>query len=158
MIIKTPTTHHYSFGHAEGITKLNSFDNALMDAGVGNTNLIRMSSIVPPHSKQVYSINLPHGALVPIAYAAITSSTPGENIAAGVACAYPEDPDHAALIMEYSAVGSADAIERQVRKMALTGMQEYRGMKVREVRSVAVEHKVLETGTAFACIVLWDEE
>ena len=35
-------------GHAEGGTALNAFDNALLAAGIGNINLIKISSILPP--------------------------------------------------------------------------------------------------------------
>ncbi|HOJ14407.1 MAG TPA: pyruvoyl-dependent arginine decarboxylase, partial [Deltaproteobacteria bacterium] len=77
MIIKTPTTYFMTSGSSEGFTKLNAFDGALMAAGIGNTNLVKMSSICPPHTTQVDSVNLPHGALVPVAYASITSDRPG---------------------------------------------------------------------------------
>lgn len=41
---------HYTLvgGSGEGATRLNAFDAALLDAGVGNTNLIKLSSILPP--------------------------------------------------------------------------------------------------------------
>jgi arginine decarboxylase len=35
-------------GIAEGSTPLNAFDNALLAAGIGNVNLIKVSSILPP--------------------------------------------------------------------------------------------------------------
>lgn len=34
-------------GTATGNTKLNAFDNALLDAGIGNLNLINLSSVLP---------------------------------------------------------------------------------------------------------------
>ncbi len=34
-------------GRAEGPTKLNAFDNALLDAKIGDVNLIKVSSILP---------------------------------------------------------------------------------------------------------------
>src|SRR5437016_1475433 len=76
-------------GHAEGGTTLNAFDNALLAAGIGNINLIKVSSILPP---EVPVIDLPKiklGALVPTAYAAMTSETPGEIIAAAVLYGIP---------------------------------------------------------------------
>ena len=108
MIIKTPTTYYMTSGASEGFTVLNAFDGALMAAGIGNTNLVKMSSICPPHTREVSSITLPHGALVPVAYASITCEKPGQVIAAGVAIAFPEDEDHAGLIMEYSAQDTQD--------------------------------------------------
>jgi len=61
-------------GTAEGFTELNAFDGALLAAGIGDTNLVKMSSIVPPACKRIDPVKLPGGALVPVAYAAMTSS------------------------------------------------------------------------------------
>ncbi len=35
-------------GSAEGTSELNAFDNALLNAGIGNLNLIKVTSILPP--------------------------------------------------------------------------------------------------------------
>jgi arginine decarboxylase len=155
MIFKTPTVYYMTSGASEGFTVLNAFDGALMAAGIGNTNLVKMSSICPPHAREVSSITLPHGALVPVAYASITCEKPGQVIAAGVAIAFPEDEDHAGLIMEYSAQDTKAAVESKVRKMAEEGMK-MRSKKIREIKSTAVEHIVKERGAAFASVVLWD--
>jgi arginine decarboxylase len=155
MIIKTPTTYFLTTGRSEGFTDLNAFDGALLNAGIGNTNLLKMSSICPPHAKEIAPAALPHGALVPVAYAAINSSTKGEIISAGVAIALPEDENHAGLIMEYSANAPKEEVEKQVRRMAEEGMK-MRGKKIKEIKSVAIEHKVEKNGCAFAAVVLWD--
>ncbi|HPW68472.1 MAG: arginine decarboxylase, pyruvoyl-dependent [Desulfomonilia bacterium] len=155
MIIQTPTTYFITAGSSEGFSELNAFDGALLDAGVGNVNLVKMSSICPPHAREIKSVGLPQGSLVPVAYAAITLARPGEIISAGVALALPEDKDHAGLIMEYSAKGSKDQIEAQVRRMAEEGMK-MRGKAIREVKSVAREHRVARCGCAFAAVVLWE--
>jgi len=155
MIMKTPTKFYLAKGACEGFTELNAFDGALMEAGIGNTNLVKMSSICPPKATEIEPAVLPHGALVPVAYAAITSDIKGEKIAAGVAIAFPQDLDHAGLIMEYSAKAAKDEVEAKVRKMAEAGMK-MRGKEIREIRSIAVEHTVVENGCAFASVVLWD--
>lgn len=157
MIIKTPTTHFFTCGSSEGYTQLNSFDGSLLAARIGNTNLVKMSSIVPPKSKLVEPHPIPQGALVPVAYAAITSDLPGEVISAGVAAAYPVDESQAGLIMEYSSRGHKEDIEAIVRRMAEEGLK-MRGLEVKEIRSISVQHKVEKIGTAFAAVVLWDEE
>lgn len=155
MLIKTPTKYYITNGASEGFTTLNAFDGALLKAGIGNTNLVRMSSICPPHTQEIRSITLPQGSLVPVAYASITSTTPGDIISAGVAIAFPEEEDHAGLIMEYSAKGSRKEIEDMVSRMAEEGMK-MRGEKIREIKSCAVEHRVDKCGCAFAAVVLWD--
>lgn len=155
MIIATPTKYFLAFGCAEGFTELNAFDGALLNAGVGNTNLVRLSSILPPRCQEIDPVRLPQGALVPVAYSAITSSEPGQVITAAVSIAYPEDEDHCGLIMEYHDFAPRGVVEEKVRRMAAEGMA-FRGQKVREVRSAAAEHRVERTGAAFAAVVLWD--
>ncbi|MHB8415303.1 MAG: pyruvoyl-dependent arginine decarboxylase [Acidiferrobacteraceae bacterium] len=157
MIIKTPTTHTFVSGASEGYTPLNAFDGALLAAGVGNTNLMKMSSIVPPGSREVPvgSLTLPPGALVPVAYAAMESDIPGSMICAGVAAAWPRDASRPGLIMEYHAHGHREDAESVVRRMAEEGMKK-RGWEIREIRSVAIDHRVEKIGAVFAAVVLWD--
>ncbi len=154
MIMKTPTKYFMTTGQSEGFMPLNAFDGALIDAGVGNTNLVKMSSICPPHAEEICPIKLPQGALVPVAYAYITSTEPGEVISAGVAIAIPEDEEQAGLIMEHAARAGKDEVEQTVRKMAEYGMN-IRKKKIKEIKSIAVEHTVSRCGCAFAAVVLW---
>ena len=77
-------------------------------------------------------------------------------ITAAVAIAIPEDEDHPGLIMEHHAhAPSAQVAEEQVRRMVEAGMA-FRGKKIREIKSVAAEHVVRETGAAFAGVILWN--
>ncbi len=154
MICQTPSKFFLVSGSSEGYTPLNSFDGALLNAGIGNTNLVKMSSIVPPACKEISPVSLPYGALVPTAYSAITSDLEGEVISASVAVAIPEDSEKPGLIMEYSSRGRKEDIERIVVKMVEKGM-EMRGEKIKYINSISVQHKVKKTGTAFAAVVLW---
>lgn len=155
MVFKTPTKFFLVAGSAEGFTPLNAFDAALMAAGIGNTNLVKMSSILPPACQEIDRIQLPYGALVPVAYASNTSDMPGEIIASAVAVAIPIDDQKPGLIMEYSAKGHCEDIERIVRNMAVKGM-EMRKEPYKEIRSISTELRVDSIGAAFAAVVLWD--
>jgi arginine decarboxylase len=154
MIFKTPTQYFLVSGASDGYTPLNAFDGALVQAGIGNTNIVKMSSIVPPHCQRISPIALPPGALVPAAYAALTSDVPGEIISAGVAVALPEDENQNGLIMEYSAKGERRKIEETVRNMAIEGMK-FRGWPIKELKSIGIEYKVKKVGAALAAVVLW---
>jgi len=157
VIIKTPTHYFLVFGASEGFTPLNAFDGALLSAGIGDTNLVKMSSIVPPRCQQISPVPLPAGSLVPTAYASITSDVPGELISSAVAVALPKEPHYPGLIMEYSARGSRAEIEETVRRMALEGMR-LRMREIKDLQSIAVEHKVQKVGATLAAVVLWDRE
>ncbi len=157
MLFKTPTSHFFSCGSSEGTTALNSFDGALLQANIGNTNLIRVSSMIPPRCRLFEPHTLPQGALVPAAYASITSEQPGEIISAAIAAAYPKDKKQAGLVMEYASQGSKEEIEAVACRMAEEGLM-MRGLEVKNIRSIAVQHRVERIGTAFAAVVLWDLE
>ena len=153
-MIEKPTHFHLCSGAAEGYTQLNAFDACLLVAGVGNTNLIKISSILPPHVERAIPDGFAPGSFLPIAYASISAFTPEEHIAAGVAVSIPVDRNLPGVIMEYSARGHADDIERIVRHMAEQAML-IRGYDIAEILSVAAEHRVVSIGAAFAGVVLF---
>jgi arginine decarboxylase len=154
VIFKTPTQYFLVSGASDGYTRLNAFDGALLQAGIGNTNIVKMSSIVPPRCQQISPVPLPPGALVPTAYASITSEVPGEIISAGIAVALPADESRNGLIMEYSAKGNRSQIEEKVRTMTVEGMK-LRGWEIKEIKSIAIEYRVKSIGAALAAVVLW---
>ncbi len=154
VMVNTPDKYFLSSGSAEGYSALNAFDNALLKAKVGNTNLVRMSSIVPPKCQQVHEIDLPYGALVPLAYASKTSQNPGETITSAIAVAIPEDDTKPGVIMEHSAIGEKGPTEEQVVNMVKEAMK-IRNEKIKEIKVVSSTHTVEKIGTTFACCVLW---
>ncbi len=154
MMVKNPDIFSLVKGAAEGNTTLNAFDLALLNAGVGDTNLVRMSSIIPPHCKLVDKIELPKGALIPVAYAAITSENPGEVISAAIGVGLPENDDEPGLIMEFEDTRPLTEVEAVVKQMVIDGYA-YRNRKYREILTLGVEHTVEQKGAVYAAAVLW---
>ena len=157
MIIKTPTKFFLVSGSSEGFSLLNAFDGALLASGVGDTNLVKMSSILPPGCEEMRPppVPLPEGALVPTAYASLYSDTPGEIISAAVAIGIPKDANRAGLIMEYSARAEESVVVEKVKKMVEKGM-ELRKRPVRQIMAISATYKVVAIGAVFAGVVLWD--
>ncbi len=155
MMFSQPTHYFLCSGNAEGYSPLNAFDGALLNSGVGDTNLVRMSSILPPACITTPPFKLPYGALVPVAYADMVGSNPGTWIAAAVSIGIPLDPALPGLIMEYHAEGRLTDIEAQVREMAIQGMAT-RNREIKEVISLGVEHRIENHGACFAGVVLWN--
>ncbi len=157
MIIKTPTRFFLVKGSSEGFSLLNAFDGALLASGVGDTNLVRMSSILPPGCEELNPppVPMPQGALVPVAYASLCSDVPGEVISSAVAIGIPKDATRAGLIMEYSARAEESIVVEQVRKMVEKGM-EMRKREIKEIMAISATYKVVTIGAAFAGVVLWD--
>ena len=156
MIFRTPTQYFMVSGASDGFTPLNAFDGALLQAGIGNTNIVKMSSILPPGCRQISPIALPPEALVPAAYATLISDVPGEIISAGVAVALPEDQNQNGLIMEFSAKGERRKIEEIVRNMAVEGMK-FRGWKIKDLKSIAIRYRIKRIGAVLAAVVLWGQ-
>lgn len=156
MMVNTPTIYCLVKGAAEGRTRLNAFDNALLEAGVGDTNLMRMSSILPPAAVQtdVRDLTLPKGGLIPLAYATIDSTTPGRIISAAIAVGIPEDDSEPGVIMEFEDHAPLATVEAIVRQMVIDGF-EYRNRKLKEIQSIGIEHNVEQCAAVFAAAVLW---
>lgn len=154
MLFKTPDKYFLVRGSAEGPSRLNSFDNALLAAGIGNTNLVRVSSILPPGAQEIPAPTLPDGSLVPIAYAHESSDVAGELIAAAVAVGVPREADRPGVIMEYHIKGTAQECEEVARQLVRYAF-EHRGHLPKEIKSVATDAKVIKAATALAGVVLW---
>lgn len=144
-------------GSAEGETSLNAFDNALLAAGIGNINLVKVSSILPPEAEVVDLPRLRPGAIVPTAFAAMTSEVPGEVVAAAVGWARPEDPTKNGVIMEFHDKATREEAERTIVQMLKESFRT-RGWKIRDMQVCAVEHRVERTGCALAAVALLSDD
>lgn len=141
-------------GKGEASTQLNAFDAALLQAGIGDTNLIRMSSILPPACVEIDSYDFPKGSFVPLAYGEISSSEPGTVISAAVAVGIPEDESESGLIMECARVGDEGPCLQRVLDMVREGMEQIRKRPIRDIRSISVSYKVKRAGSVVAAVVL----
>jgi arginine decarboxylase len=149
-----PKRFFLTSGASEASTELNAFDAALLDAGIGDTNLIKMSSILPPGAEEVERYQFPKGSFVPLAYGDKVSAEPGATISAAVAVGIPEDPNAAGLIMECSRFGDAGPCEAAVRGMVREGMEVIRGTRIKEIKSISATLTVRRVGAVFAAVVL----
>ena len=149
----TPNCIWPTSGHAEGVTELNAFDNALLQAGIGNLNLIKLSSIVPAHVTLLdhRPEDLTPGDLTPTVYTVKMSDTPGDIVAAAVGIGLRKDGH--GMIFENTG-GSRSAVEDTVRRMVREGFAQ-RGLELDELLVFSSEHKVERIGCAIAAVVLW---
>jgi arginine decarboxylase len=152
-MLPTPKKFMLTAGTGEGETRLTAFDAALLDAGIGNLNLIKVSSILPPKIQFHEKLEIPPGSLAPTAYGSITSKNSGEIIAVAVAVGIPSI-DTYGVIMEYSGKFSQEEIEKRIRNMVIEAFK-MRNLPLEEIKVCAVEHKVIHCGSAFAGVVFW---
>jgi arginine decarboxylase len=151
-VLPTPTKFLVTAGSAEGKSELTAFDNALLQAKVGNVNLLRVSSILPPGAQYTPGLEIPPGSLLPIAYGSIVSEVPGELISASIAVGISENTF--GVIMEFSGKCSRDEAETAVVSMVKEAFAS-RNMVLMDIKVASTEHRVEEIGCAFAAAPLW---
>lgn len=120
-----------------------AFDNALLDASVANYNLVKISSILPPHCQQRNSIPLEFGSPILTAYGTYSSSNAGETISSAIAIGIPANENDNGVIMEISGVGSAESMEHRVRNMAERAMKNH-GIELANIVASSAERTVQE--------------
>ena len=137
-------------GRAEGPTKLNSFDNALLDAGIGDVNLIKVSSIVSGGTKIVELPELEGGAMVNCVLAHAFSDQEGDLITAVIAVAMA---DNLGCVVEYSAVNKNPQQVKLEAEAMVRHMMEIRGLNIKEIIMEMVSHEVVNRGSAVAALI-----
>lgn len=151
-MLPTPKKFFVTAGSAEGNNPLNAFDNALLKGRIGNLNLMRVTSILPPGVQYCPDMEIPPGSLVPTAYGYIISDVPGELIAAAVGVGFSKDTF--GVIMEFSGKCSKEDAEKAINNMLIEAF-ETRGMDLVGTKIAAAEHHVEKTGCALAAVPLW---
>ncbi|WP_324736407.1 arginine decarboxylase, pyruvoyl-dependent [Thermococcus sp. SY098] len=140
---------------AEGGTKLNAFDNALLKMGIGNVNLVKLSSVIPSHIEWIEKVpEIPIGMLLPTVYAHIESDEPGTTISAALGVGISEG-NQGGLIYEYSGYCTKEEATEMVKRMVEEGFRT-RGWKLKEFKVAAAEITVKnKPAAAVAAVVMF---
>lgn len=147
-------------GSGVGRTALAAFDRALLDAGVGNFNLLPLSSVIPPGSAvrlEEDDLGGVHGDRLYCVLSAAHAEQPGEIVWAGLG--WVRDPDTGAgLFVEHHA-GSEESLCEMIR-LTLTDMVESRGGGYGEVETLVtsahcVDRPVCALVLAAYSVVSW---
>ncbi|WP_457752736.1 pyruvoyl-dependent arginine decarboxylase [Thermococcus sp.] len=140
---------------AEGGTKLNAFDNALLKMGIGNVNLVKLSSVIPSHIEWIEKVpEIPIGMLLPTVYAHIESDEPGTTISAALGVGISEG-NQGGLIYEYSGYCTKEEATEMVKRMVEEGFR-IRGWKLKEFKVAAAEITVKNRpAAAVAAVVMF---
>ncbi len=134
------------------VSELNAFDMALEKAGIGQCNLIPVSSIIPPKCQEIKWKEIPIGTITYTVIARMEGKD-GEKIGAGIAWAWEKNKKYG-LVMETS--GHVDEkslkemLEGKLREMAKVRGIEIAGINYRtEVLTVPPNHY----GSAIAALI-----
>ncbi len=137
-------------GKAEGPTKLNAFDNALLDAGIGDVNLIKVSSIIPTDAKLVDLPEFPAGEMVNTVLSYASSDFEGDLISAVIALAVGDD---LGCVVEYSGINQDSNKIKEKAVYMVKYMMQTRNMEIRKIIVEQQDHIVRKQGAAIAALV-----
>lgn len=151
-----------SRGKGASVNGLPSFDKALLEAGVGNYNLVRLSSILPARCAWVdvedIADYIEEGSLLPTAYSTITSDVEGDVIVSTIGVGIPVDDSKVGVIMEYSTKNVTEAEALETLCSMIKEAFEKRGWELENIISTSISDKVDVGGvkhTTFCCISEW---
>ncbi|MCL2687944.1 MAG: arginine decarboxylase, pyruvoyl-dependent [Methanobrevibacter sp.] len=142
-------------GKAEGPTKLNSFDNALLDAGIGDVNLIKVSSMLEKATELNPLPKLKAGAMVNCVLSTISSKSKGDLISSAIAIAIG---DNLGCVVENCAVNqSPDELKKEAEEM-VKYMMEKRNEKINELVIEEINHIVEDIATVVVSLVYLNDD
>ncbi len=137
-------------GKAEGPTKLNAFDNALLDAGIGDVNLIKVSSIIPTGAEIVELPQFPAGKMVNTVLSYVSSSREGDQLCAVIAVAIS---DELGCVVEHGGINQdPEKVKGEALDM-VNSMMRVRGFEIKDIIIKCQEHQVKNQGAAIAALV-----
>lgn len=140
-------------GAAEGPTRLNAFDNALLEAGIGDVNLIRVSSILPRDTRIVELPELEPGSMVNCVLSRKISDRRGDLISAAIAAATSGD---FGCVVENSGVNRDPEDVRREAVSMVEYMMSVRGLEIKELIVEEINHTVERCGATVSALVYLD--
>jgi arginine decarboxylase len=137
-------------GKAEGPSKLNAFDNALLAAGIGDVNLIKVSSIIPTGAEIVELPQFPAGKMVNTVLSYVSSSREGDQLCAVIAVAIS---DELGCVVEHGGINQdPEKVKGEALDM-VNSMMQIRGLEIKDIIIKCQEHRVKNQGAAIAAVV-----
>ena len=142
-------------GKDEGPTKLNAFDNALSDAGIGDVNLIKVSSMLAGDT-QIHELpKLKAGAMVNCVLSEITSNTPGDEITAVVAVAIGKS---LGCVVETNGINKKREDLENEAEFMVRYMMEKRDVEISDLIIKSSSTKVKNIASVVASVVYLNDE
>ncbi len=137
----------------DDVSTLNAIDNAYLDAGVGDLNLIRVSSILPKGIKKVSRVDKEFGSFLPCVLAEAVGVK--NEVAAGIGYGFDKDGggyvvEHSLCMEDIDMEEFDNQIEKKVKEMG--GIRDITLEKV-QVESIKTKIEDSKFGCAVAILV-----
>ncbi len=121
------------------VSGLNAFDRALIKAGVGEQNLVSVSSVIPIGAKMTDKKEMPMGAVTHCVLAQMRG-TEGEMISAGIAYAFRKD-GKGGYVAEGHLHGSKQSLQADL-KWKMNEIARARGVELEEINYIMEELEI----------------
>ena len=141
-------------GKDEGPTKLNAFDNALSDAGIGDVNLIKVSSMLAGNTRITDLPELKAGSMINCVLSEITSDNPGDVITAVIAVAIGEE---LGCVVETTGLNKNENDLIDEAKFMVTYMMEKRKVEIKQLIVKKATATVENNASVVASVVYLEE-
>lgn len=109
-----PQRVFFTCGRGVHKERLTSFEMALREAQIASFNLVRVSSIFPPHCKVIIpregAESLQHGQIIHCVMSENATNEPNRLIAASIGVAIPKDPDLYGYLSEHHSFGENSSV------------------------------------------------
>ncbi|OKY78121.1 MAG: Pyruvoyl-dependent arginine decarboxylase PdaD [Candidatus Methanohalarchaeum thermophilum] len=151
-MFRQPNKAYLTSGSGTGKTEIEAFDNALLDAGIGNLNLIKVSSIFPKNCRFVEDHSISPGSVVPVVYSRKIDSDKGNLISSSVCVA--RSPDGIGVVCE----SSAKECEKESRNKSIKKakrMLKSRGLKLKDLNLASDSIESEEVSCTVSALLLW---
>ena len=134
---------------------LNSFDCALLNAGMGNYNLVKVSSILPYNCMRKEEIDMQEGCPLHVAYGTFSYQGDNTTIASAISVAIPND-NSVGVIMEDAGIGTREDFLTRTIAMVRAAMK-VRGCSQYTILSSSIEalSNSNTVTTVFSGLAMW---
>ena len=139
-------------GSSEGKSELEAIDNAMLEAGIGNLNIVEVSSVIPSKCKIVDLPETEPGTITPAAVAKKSTEKNGSKISASVAVALSKDSH--GMISEFRGVGLKENEAEKKSISIVKNMMRERNLSINKIRTATASHRVKNIGAVIAAVVL----
>lgn len=139
-----PLPKHFFVTTGKAVSKvsdLNAFDQALLDAGIGEQNIVSVSSTLPKGIKRISPVEITRGAII-FCVLAKESGNEGETISAGIAYGFRDD-DEGGYVAEGHIKGEKKSLQ-EILRWKLDEMA-----KLRDVEIKRATYKIIELTVPF---------
>lgn len=129
-------------------SEMNAFDNALIKAGIGQCNLVKVSSILPKNCEEISPVKIEPGTITFVVLSR-SNGKKGEKISTGIGYAIMKNEQGYGIIAEDCNNKSEEKAREEIQKK----LREMASSRKMEIERIRIETESLEVNSEFGCVI-----